>query len=56
MARGYERQDGPVHDLHTQIPVPMKDQIWAAAQAADLSPSQWLRRAIRDQLAREAGK
>jgi hypothetical protein len=44
----------PLYDLHILIPVPMKPEIWAAARAADLNPSQWLRRAIRDQLDRQA--
>jgi len=44
--------DNP-YDLHIWIPGEMKPEIWAAAKAADLRPSQWLRRAIRAQLERE---
>jgi hypothetical protein len=56
MTRGYDRHDGPVRELHVQVPEPTKERVWRAAKAADLSPSQWLRRAIREQLTREAGR
>jgi hypothetical protein len=41
------------HELHVQVPVTMRDQVWAAAARLELSPSQWLRRAIRLELERE---
>jgi hypothetical protein len=48
--------DNPNHDLHIWMPRTLKDEVWTAAKIADLSPSQWLRRAIRQQLEREAGR
>lgn len=47
---------GAKHELHVQVPLEMRDQVWAAAQARDMSPSQWIRQAIRAQLEREAGR
>lgn len=42
--------DNPV-ELHVQIERKLRDEVWAAAKVADLSPSQWIRRALRGQLA-----
>lgn len=42
------------HELHVQVEVTLRDQVWAAAKSQDRSPSQWIRAAIREKLARDA--
>jgi hypothetical protein len=45
--------DSPPVELHVQVGQELREQVWQAAKIADLSPSQWIRRALRAQLARD---
>jgi post-segregation antitoxin (ccd killing protein) len=44
------------HELHVVIPRELRGQMLEAARRADLKLSQWVRRAMREQLKREASE
>jgi hypothetical protein len=43
-------------ELHVQIPRELRDEVFDAARARDLTPTQWMRRAIREKLERDGCK